>query len=845
MTSEPQTSTQSFTAAQIALALGLSKRWVLSALRSTPAGRVVVVSGNPASAWDLCALPAAMQERLNSQAAKLSYRNAEQLLLSPQQTWHPAVAFKDASPRHQEKAAMLQKALAPALARINDLSISEADFEAIGLAGYKQAFGFSISARHWRRLFHRTVARDAGVENWGRLDIYLDDNAGTQAADNATGQVISIPALQKRIASFRDPSKPSSDEVAMLWVSAFEEFDRGIAAGKPQKREKRRLLAFLEKSSHYLAGSPAGLRKQWDRKYSAWVRAGRIPSAVTDQRPHKSGFFRAPDLSKPDVDGIVGHAVFQTGSRVSQAWRDVKDKLGPEVSGHYLANPRSKSHVPRKIRDLVQPKVRLVKNIHRGPQQAKLNGAYIDRDWSPVFTGDAYQADDVTLPVYYYEPDGNGWYSLMRGQCLIMIDLRSTRILDFILLSSRSYNARAIRTLMTRSCDEFGLPRYGFVFEGGIWETSRLITGGKAYGTAFSNAEVEKGFRDIGLKFIHARSARVKLVERVIGAAQDLMEATPGYVGRDERKDKFERVQKAILAVKARRMNPSDVFLSANQWVSRLHEICTKYNATPQDGKLCEGLSPDAAFVNRQKTSDPQTKLPAWLRYKLSHHGSMMRVTRNGIRLPRSFGGGVYRNEKTGWLVNQKVLVWFDQEIPDSIVVTDLDQQNPFIVEKSQKVPGLGAPPDLLSQELRRAAQHNAPAKAYYRALRLEHDPNFRRVFATPETVKLGQEIEELQSRLNEEKKQAADRRRQEAALLRRIRSTPLTEQDVQSALEFHRGDAEKQESAIELYRMLKPSAEDDISPEPFAVGDIANLFSPDKDSDGPGDQISESEPTP
>ena len=73
--------------------------------------------------------------------------------------------------------------------------------------------------------------------------------------------------------------------------------------------------------------------------------------------------------------------------------------------------------------------------------------------------------DDATLEVYFYVPDGKGWFTLMRGQFLPMIDVRSLRVLGFGLRPEKSYNAAMIRTLITRVCDEHGLPRKGFYFE--------------------------------------------------------------------------------------------------------------------------------------------------------------------------------------------------------------------------------------------------------------------------------------------------------------------------------------------------------------------------------------------
>ena len=88
--------------------------------------------------------------------------------------------------------------------------------------------------------------------------------------------------------------------------------------------------------------------------------------------------------------------------------------------------------------------------------QDKLNGAYISRDWSRAYSMDWMQADDVTQPVYFRARDGDGGWVLMRGQVLVAIDLRSTRILAFVLISGRNYYSMAIRTLFNKACADTG-----------------------------------------------------------------------------------------------------------------------------------------------------------------------------------------------------------------------------------------------------------------------------------------------------------------------------------------------------------------------------------------------------
>jgi hypothetical protein len=650
----------------------------------------------------------------------------------------------------------LQAALLPSLSRLNDLSLSEGDFEHLGIEDYRRAFGFAITPRHWRRVFKRTISRDAGAENWARLDIYLDENAARECKTTSPAAALSCGHIQSLVLSFRNPSDPTAEEEAVLWVRCFEGLEATETA-QTKRKLKRQMLEFLG-TMPALSNSPAGLRRKFERKLEQWINGGRVPAAVVDQRPKRSGWFRAPQLTQDQKDLIVGEAVFKTGGRLAQAYRDLRTQgsLAPEVAEHYIENPSRKSYVPQSIRNEVGPSIEMLEDIHHGPRQAKLNGAHISRDWSKVKAMDWYQADDCTLPVYYYEPDNSGWFTLWRGQCLLMIDLRSTCILGYTLLSSRSYNSFSIRTLITKVCDEHGLPRKGFYFERGIWESSKLLKGSRRPAPprgaedGLSDAETEGGLRDLGLKFVHSNLPRSKPVERVLGAIQDLMEGQPGYIGRDERNDRYERVQKAKLQVESRKAHPSEFFLTSTAWEARLAELCQKYNSAPQDGKMCGGISPEQALQTYTNASDPQIRLGPESRYLLALHRQPVRVTANGITLRKDYN---YRNAQTGKLIGQTVLAWFDPELPELLCVTDLERKNPFLVERSQSIPAMEASDSDLAREMARINAHHAPAKSYYRVLKAKFQPQFRSNLVAADAANLGSEINKQLSQAHAQQK--------------------------------------------------------------------------------------------
>ena len=269
--------------------------------------------------------------------------------------------------------------------------------------------------------------------------------------------------------------------------------------------------------------------------------------------------------------------------------------------------------------------------------------------------------------------------------------------------------------------------------------------------------------RSLGLKFCHSKLPRSKPIERVIGALQDLMEGEPGYVGLDEMHEKFERIAKIKLQVESKKTHPSEHFYTLDEWTARLEEICAKYDATPQDGKMTCGLSPDDAFAKFRRDDDPPIRLPASCRYLLAHHKRPLQVTSNGITLRFGKQAYNYRNEETGRLRGQTVLAWFNPEVPEILTVTDMNRENAFCVELSPAVPAMDAPTELLEQEMERIAAHQSYARVRYRMLRAKYAMPFRHAIVDRATAALGEQIQTRQAELEavrgqEDRRQATAR---------------------------------------------------------------------------------------
>jgi hypothetical protein len=733
-----------FTASQLARVLNRSKRGLLYTLQNTPPSGKVVVAGNPTNGWRLEDLTGPIRAQLEAERDRRRLTTV-QALFTPA-PWTPPVPFKRLLPADLDKAAKLREVLRPFLEANHDANLRPPELEARGIESFQRTFGYGITPRHWRRLIKRTQERDGGARAWHRVELYLGE--GVRSRPKRTVVPETFDTLQGFMASFAHPVAPTLQERQLLWVLAFEWLEEAVAKGHKANRAKRSLITFLDRQAPFL-GKTSALRHNFARKHRSWVAAGRPPAGLPDLRPVASGHFRAPALEGEDRLKLLAKAV-EHGGRESQAWRELRDDLS--INSHYLRNPTSKSYVPRKVREAITAEVNMMADVHHGPRQAKLNGAYVERDATTFAAGEWFQADDCTLPNYYYEESEKG-FEVMRGQFLAMIDCRTTYILGFVLISERNYNSRHIRNLISTVADDYGLPQQGFYFENGTWR-SRLIVGRT---NDVDWTETEMGLRGLGLRFRHARLPRGKVIERVFGTFQSYLEAERGYVGRDERHDKFERIQKQLALIRQGKEHPAQYLHSKTEWVERLTKLCDQYNAEAQDGKYLKGLSPKEGF--EKFFGSPLVKLPPTCRYLLAQHKLRVRVNRNGISFQFGRERYTYKNEETGRRIGRELVAWFNPEDPSLLCVTDTDHEHPFTVERALLVPAMDAPEEALAQNER----HDSARKALYRTVKPYFAAEFRqRMFRSNRvdaaTAQLGTAMNEQQVALTEQRREQKQR---------------------------------------------------------------------------------------
>jgi hypothetical protein len=758
-----------FTAARIASALGRDKRGLLRVLRRASCqGKIVVPSGQWADVWSIESLPADYRADLERLAKLKGCRSAAHLLEAGMVRWKPSIPLPELDQRHVTKAVRVKNALARAIALHMDPRSSVGEIRRNAWADYQKEFGV-VSERTVRRIFDRVIERDGGEEKYDDIALYLDEKLSRARGKEPVIAELLGPHEHEvfgYLNAVQRPAEPTIHELDLIWFAACKSMDTQVAEGTPLRKCRHVMIALLERSAVNLSKNRDALKKLLKRKHSRFVECSGDFNRMIDQRSETSGWKRALALPEKERLLIVGHAAQNKGGRLAPALRELRDsgELSAELEMHHLSNPASKSYVPKSIRAQVQPDVRRLKNMVHGPRTHALLGAHITRDYSSMAAGDWFQADDVTLPVYYFELTENG-PGLMRGQFLVMIDVRTDFILGFLLISERNYDSLAIRSLITLCASKHGLPRRGFYFERGIWKSSRIISGSQ---NPVPLEHADRGLRSLGMDLRHARLPRGKVIERTIGQLQDRMEGFVGYVGRDERHDVRERVQRSFLDAKAGRKPMNEVALSKDEYCERLAEIVEKHNAEPQQGIRLNGLSPVQAWEGWQSDEPRQGFEQRW-RYVLARDVRKIKVGRNGITLRYGKKTFVYHGAETGKRVGEEVLAWFDPMMPDVLACTDLNHRNLFCIERANDISAMDEPDEMLRDEMRKVAEHQDYAKTLYwtsRNVLKEH--HYIATIADADTVKMGTEIAFQSERLIARKEEQVKRTRANRALIER-----------------------------------------------------------------------------
>ena len=722
-----------FTVSQIARGLGCTRQNVHCQLAPIVADGEQPVNGQRAKAWRIESLPPLMLRDLASKAQLTRCRSVAALLGEPCKRYELEIPFAVVAPGARDKALNLQRAQRHFIPLRNSEDAKSAEFTRRGIDEYQRVFGYRISAKHWRDLFDRTIERDNGNEEWERPEIYLEENPPRIRSSRAiaTARERGLEVLESALTALAGIDELNVERTVYIWTKACDELQLQIDSGMHEKKTKRAILKTLLASGLFGTDKET-IRRNLNRQVSAYRKNGRRlidGRAIRDQRVK---------LPESDRNKLIARSV-DCGGRIGQGLRELRDngELGEETLARTLANPRRKSYVPESIRREIAPEVNRLMPLHRGEREHESRGPYVPQDYSRIAAGQVMQLDDVTLPVYYWEsdPEGPGGTFFGRGQWILAIDVRSRMVLGHALHSAPVYNMRIVRGLLLRVHDAYGLPET-LLLERGMWRTAKIIKGDE-----LDISHTEQGLREFGITFQHRTKPRGKIIERVIGLLQNQMERLPGYAGRDERHDRFDRTQEQVLAVTSGREHPSKYFLSKMQWLQQLDEILLRYNRERQEGKL--QASPLEAW-NANLLAQGTVHLGEKARFLLAHHKTPVKVQSAGIRLRASLGGGLYYNQVTGRFAGQRMLAWINPDELEAIVLTSLNRRDgPYIVERANALDPIAASKAELNHAQAQIAEHNGYGRTQYRIIQDQlARRHFRHLLVDLPTAQLGEQLE-------------------------------------------------------------------------------------------------------
>lgn len=712
-----------YTAAQLAVALGMSKRGFLNAVQDCPATGTVVVSGQEARTWSFSDLPQDIRQKLAAIAAERGHRNAIDLLSESFKQWAPPLPLSEIKQRFVDKAAKLRDALAKPLDQQD--TPSAGSLTELGLTEFQRVFGYPISAKQWRRLFDRTVQRAGPVPCFQRLELYLDDAAFSKhEANPASVRRASLHReLDEMLNGLDNKADPTPDDRAQIFDAAFAHYERLAGATsdlREQKAIKASLIDYLFSCIPGLSKNRETLRRIFEIKYAHWVNNDRSPTSLDDGRRVRSGNFQKMDFTK-DLQKIRDLAIDHDGIE-SLAYRKLRQagELSPDFVNHYHFDPRrAKSYVPRFVRQAITPEVEKSLSMRRGPWEAKMRGPYFPRKWGDLQTGDGVQpgewfsGDDVTWNHYFRFRDDDGQWRPHRGECLLLTDLRTGYPLEFLLIPGH-YNSEHIRALILRVHDKIGLPHKGFYFEQGVWK-ARLIPGQprvKCQPLHWRETELGLQNEEISLDRRHATTPRAKPIEGLFHILQDRMRCIPGFIGFNERTDAREREQELLL--RAKRSGSDEILKlpTMEAWRDQIRVVLDEFANDPQNGKMLPGISPAEAWKAGLERR-PLRKLPDAARYLFATHKQVVRVRQEGIILTIRGQRLLYCGEATGSMIGREVIAFYNVECPELLTISDMKRQNYFTVQRIE-LPAMSATSEQYAAGHSSIKGHMKAAKGIY-----------------------------------------------------------------------------------------------------------------------------------
>jgi hypothetical protein len=699
-----------FTAAQIAAALGVKRQAVKWHLRGiTPAG-VKVVRGNEAEAWEFCQLPAELQKRLQAEAQKQNCRDAETLLARPRRQWSPPLTLDKICEADIQVATKLREALQPFLIRQHDGRAKGAEFESAGLLEYRRVFGNAITARYWRELFARAIQRDNGFEDWNHLALYLP---ACPRAKSAPAAVVSealaedFAELESFIVALSNPLEPSKDERAGLWKLALVKFDELIRASQPEKTAGLRVRDFLWSRARWLARSRDALRKAFELRLANGIEDGRKTNG------------NRPEYPAADIRRVRHSAVLKNGGRIDAAWREEYPRLSDFTRQRH---PNSRRCPPVFYRLVNREKVNTLKARLDGKRALRRMIGGVKRNAENVPTMARWAADDWTSNIEVYFTNRDGSISLIQPQIITVMDFASRKWVGWAMSADKGPNARLVCAALMDAFKRHDVPRQLWLENGWVFGRALDINGKEdAQGRT-----VVAGLAQYGCTVHHfdkmSPSSKGEL-EKSFDLFQRLMERHPGYAGRLQMLDASEDFKREQRLIRSGKVPASKDRYSLAEFEVVIHRLVEQYNATPQFGHL-NGLCPNEAFELMRDKSDPPIKFDRRLHWYFANTRNRVRVTAGGVAFSR-YGRKIrVRGGELPRHIGEELWALVDREDDSMVTFMSLDFRQIFTVETCVNVPAdisrVATGAGVLAAERAKIGAHARAVEDEFKALQSE-----------------------------------------------------------------------------------------------------------------------------
>jgi len=581
----------------------------------------------------------------------------------------------------------------------------------------------------------------------------------------------SFEELSAKLASLQDRQSLDPEDRAFCWRKVIEFFEARVANGVNPSRLKRELCAFLLEAMPLLGESRQAMKRNLNRKLSLAAKQG--VTAIVDQRADRSGWRRRPEDWEENIE-ILLRETAACGGRESHAFRNCwlqqarsGECFTESFKAYFDYNPRrDKSQVPKKVRAKLRPMIAAVTPHLHGPKASRQARPSIVRDWEGL-AGASYSGDDFTFNHYFFDWDEDGEYefsgrrfNVTRGQSLLFCDEGSRLLIGYYVAPRPTYSADDICTALVGILmnEAIGLPYRRLSVERGIWKSENVRK-------FFEWPKLDEAFarQSIGLFGNHATTPQAKIVEKIGGRIQDIMQPAPGYAGRNERLDYFEwedafrkKLKKAGQPLKAE-VNPADGLMSKKQFCDELERCIAVYNNEPGGGPTLKGRSPEEVW-EQESHGVPHVVLPNSLRYLLSAQVSDQKVTKDGVYVRK---GGIQRwYSDSGELqkcLGERVRVRFNPELPEIVTVCDLQndphERNPFAVGLGPTAPAIGATKEQLAECNAKRKRFTEPGRAVLRAIAPRRNLTVRNEgLGTPELRDTGEKIAAIEHAHREKK---------------------------------------------------------------------------------------------